>query len=245
MRSLQRTISPIFVFSVLILFAGCKKDSTTAPAPAINGDIFPIAQGHVYVYTESDIDANRNPIAGTDHRVATLVGPAVTIAGRTGHYLIDSIYTTGGILGRIDTFNIASKDPDRTVYFTLPESAFPDLPFRLSATWFPLFQPGAGEDNGYDIYRLDTTIVYQSISMAMNIKLRGVIGAQETVQVPAGPFQAYTGTVTYEYGLSSMGISAPPETGLAIKMWLVDGVGPVKILNPGDETVRLLAARNF
>ncbi len=250
MRSHLLKGSSLIIVSFLLAVSGCKKDSSTGPASPISGDLFPVVQGRTLVYTESETDQQNNPVAGTDFRLVTTVGPTVTLSGRTGNYLIDSVYDGNGRFSNLDTLNIVSKGSDGTLYFTVSSSLFSSLPIAIPAVWFPMFQPGAGVGNQYEIYRLDTTFTMQSVTINLTFTLTGVLNQQESVQVPAGTFSAYRGDVTYEAKVTAGGFPFSDDKGTAITMWLVDGIGPVKILYPAGSTstegsVEVLIGKNF
>jgi hypothetical protein len=223
----------IVLMALFIGFApGCKKDSTSTDTPdPITGDLFPLIEGHLYVYTEYTTDAQGNKIAGTDHRIATKIGPSVSFEGRSGNLLIDSVYSTDGQFIGLDTLINASKGTDGTIYFTLPTTMFADFPvsFSLPSLWLPFFQPEKGVGTSYDIFTHDTTIIYESIPLQIQLTLSGALNQKENVQVPAGSFSAYQGVLNYNLVATSGSVTFLSQSGNVLRMWLLENVGPVKI----------------
>jgi hypothetical protein len=244
----------IVLMVLLVGFStGCKKDSTsTDTTDTVTGDLFPLVEGHIYVYNEYTTDVQGNKIAGTDHRVATKVGSSVSFAGRTGNLLIDSVYSVDGQFTGLDTLINASKGNDGTIYFTLPVTMFADFPVSISlpVLWIPFFQPAQGVGTSYDIFTLDTTITYQTLPLRIQLTLSAALNQKENVQVPAGLFSAYQGALNYSLVATSGGITLASQSGNVLKMWLLENVGPVKIsYSPmGLETTALteeLVGKNF
>jgi hypothetical protein len=232
MRAMMQCTGVILLALCVGFSTGCKKDSTSTDTPdTITGDLFPLVEGHLYVYNEYTTDMDGNKISGTDHRVATRVGPSVSFGGRSGNLLIDSVYSIDGQLTGLDTLINASSGNDGTIYFTLPTTMFADfpVPFSLPSLWIPFFQPAKGVGASYDIFTLDTTITYQSIPLRIQLTLSGSLNQKENVQVPAGTYSAYRGELNYTLTATSGAITFLSQSGNVLKMWLYENTGPVKI----------------
>lgn len=227
----------------LFIIAGCSNGTspTQSTPQAISGDLFPVVQGHIFVYNEYDVDTGNVKITGTDHRVATVIGPTTIFAGQTGVILLDSVYAPDGSFQSLDTLTSVYKGTDGTIYFTLPPNLFASLGISLPATWLPFFQPSAGVGNEYTIYNLNTTIN----TIPIQLTLKGIINPKETVNPPAGIYSAYRGEL--DYNLQTPLFS---PNGNYLTMWLAENVGPVKIIWPGiatgeNGTARELVSKNF
>ncbi len=257
MRAILNHVTVILVIFLITAAMGCKKESSPTETPAtITGDLFPIIEGHIYVYNEYETNAQGTKIPGTDYRIATKVGSSVTIAGKSGNILVDSIYTTNGQFFKLDTLITARKGTDGTIYFTLPQNMFQDFPVSLSLPliWLPFFQPSAGVGTSYDIYSLDTTVTYQytpdlSIPVRIQLTLSGVINQKENVNVPAGSYSAYRGELNYNL-IATSGMFTSSQNGNILTMWLYENVGPVKIAwtpmgSDTTGTARELVSKNF
>jgi hypothetical protein len=232
MRDMIQYAGIVLIILLIGSTPGCKKDSTAPDTQdTVTGDLFPLVEGHIYVYNEYTTDAQGNKIAGTDHRVATKVGPSVSFAGRTGNLLIDSIYSVDGQFTGLDTLISASRGNDGTIYFTLPTTMFTDFPvsFSLPALWIPFFQPSRGLGTSYDIFTLDTTITYETLPLRIQLTLSGALNQKENVQVPAGSFSSYPGVLNYSLVASSSSVTLLSQNGNVLRMWLYENVGPVKI----------------
>ncbi len=234
MRALLHYTIVVLVALPIITMMGCKKDSSptgTSTPPPISGDLFPIVEGHLYIYNEYETDAQSQKISGTDYRVATMVGPSVTVAGRSGNYLIDSVYSPDGNFLVLDTLITAQKGMDGTIYFTLPPNLLQDFPISITfpPIWLPFFQPVAGVGVSYVIYSLDTTVTYQTLPLRIQLSLSGVINQKENVQVPAGTYSAYRGELNYDLTATSGSVTLYRQNGNVLTMWLCEDIGPVKI----------------
>jgi hypothetical protein len=229
----------ILLISIFLLFiSGCSKDSLpTGPTTPSVGDIFPLVQNHAYVFNDYMVDVQNNKIFGTDHREAMVVGPLTTIMGKSANLIIDSVYYSIGALQSLDTIYIA-KEANGTLSI-LSNSLF----------FMPFVQPAAGIGNVYNIYTLDTTIAYQGNIYNQSVKLTGVLNQKENVQVAAGSFSAYRLDIT-EVDSTKIGTQLISSNEGKQTYWLVENIGPVKILQPGsssgaNNTVQELISKNF
>jgi hypothetical protein len=253
MRVIFHQVAFFIAVFLVISIAGCKKDSSPTDSSAtISGDLFPIVQGHLYVYNEYTTDVQGNKIAGTDHRVSTKVGPSVTIAGASGNILIDSIYLPNGQFSTLDTTNAARKGADGTIYFILPSDLLADFPvaIALPTVWLPFFQPSAGVGTSYTIFTLDTTVTYQSVQLQLQLTLTGVINQKESVAVPAGTYSAYRGELNFSLNAVSGSVTWYSQSGNVLKMWLYEDVGPVKtswsaLGTATNGSIQELVSKNF
>jgi hypothetical protein len=231
----------ILLISFFLLFiSGCSKDSSpTGPNTPSVGDLFPLVQNHAYVYNEYMVDGQNNKISGTDHRNTLVVGPLTSIMGKSVTLVIDSIYYSNGALQGIDTMYLA-KETDGTINEVSITSN--------SVIFMPFLQPAAGIGNVYNIFTLDTTIIYQGISYHQSVRVTGVLNQKENVQVSAGSFSAYR----FELIEKDSTIIGTQITSSESRQtyWLVENIGPVKIFQTSssagvNSTVQELISKNF
>ncbi|MGH2569168.1 MAG: hypothetical protein ACRDGA_12590 [Bacteroidota bacterium] len=211
---------------------GCKRgDNPLDELTAITEtNLFPFAVGRLFVFTAYTLDTTGKKIQSSTHREALYVRSAITIGGKNGFTLIDSVYFTDGTLSYVDSTYFASDDGDLLVYY---------------GTWVTLFKRSAGVDNEYDAGSFSETLF--GVPIVLNVKCK--IRPKESVTVPIGTVQAYKlevktsttlGGQTYEFLQYA---------------WFADGFGPVKQQEPvqvdpvfgirlnGSES--LLVSKNF
>ena len=227
----------VFISIFLLFISGCSKDSSpTGPNTPSFGDLFPLVQNHTYVFNDYMVDGQNNKISGTDYREAMVVGPSKTIMGKSANLILDSVYFSNGALQSLDTIYIA-KEINGTVSI-----------MSNSANFMPFLQPAAGIGNVYTIFSFDTTLTYQGSPYHQSSHVTGVLNQKENVQVSAGSFSAYRLTIT-EVDSAIIGTQLTSSEYIQT-YWLVENIGPVKILQPGsssgtNNTVQELISKNF
>jgi len=227
----------VFISIFLLFISGCSKDSSpTGPNTPTVGDLFPLVQNHAYVFNDYMVDGQNNKISGTDHREAMVVGPSKTIMGKSANLILDSVYDSNGALQSLDTIYIA-KEINGTMSI-----------MSNSANFMPFLQPAAGIGNVYTIFSFDTTLTYQGSPYHQSSHVTGVLNQKENVQVSAGSFSAYRLTIT-EVDSAIIGTQLTSSEYIQT-YWLVENIGPVKILQPGsssgtNNTVQELISKNF
>ncbi len=237
MRQLQWTA--FFVLLFALVWTGCKKDSgspTQSQTGGISGDIFPIVQGHSYVFNEYDLDDNNARVAGTDHRVVWTIGPTISYNGRTASIVIDSSYGTTGIVTSVDTFFV-SKDGSGNVSMVLsPGQRSITSLVSIPNSWMPFFSVSSGLETSYPILTMDTSITVPAsglvITANLHIALSGIFHDKAAVQVPLGSFDAYKVDANINMSASSGSLTLMSYNGILLSMWLSGGVGPVKTNSP-------------
>ena len=227
----------VFISIFLLFISGCSKDSSpTGPNTPTVGDLFPLVQNHAYVFNDYMVDGQNNKISGTDHREVMVVGPLKTIMGKSANLILDSVYFSNGALQSLDTIYIA-KEINGTVSI-----------MSNSVNFMPFLQPAAGIGNVYTIFSFDTTLTYQGSPYHQSSHVTGVLNQKENVQVSAGSFSAYRLTIT-EVDSAIIGTQLTSSEYIQT-YWLVENIGPVKILQPGsssgtNNTVQELISKNF
>jgi len=227
----------VFISIFLLFISGCSKDSSpTGPNTPTVGDLFPLVQNHAYVFNDYMVDGQNNKISGTDYREAMVVGPSKTIMGKSANLILDSVYFSNGALQSLDTIYIA-KEINGTVSI-----------MSNSVNFMPFLQPAAGIGNVYTIFSFDTTLTYQGSPYHQSSHVTGVLNQKENVQVSAGSFSAYRLTIT-EVDSAIIGTQLTSSEYIQT-YWLVENIGPVKILQPGsssgtNNTVQELISKNF
>ena len=227
----------VFISIFLLFISGCSKDSSvTGPNTSSVGDLFPMVQNHAYVFNDYMVDGQNNKISGTDYREAMVVGPSKTIMGKSANLILDSVYFSNGALQSLDTIYIA-KEINGTVSI-----------MSNSVNFMPFLQPAAGIGNVYTIFSFDTTLTYQGSPYHQSSHVTGVLNQKENVQVSAGSFSAYRLTIT-EVDSAIIGTQLTSSEYIQT-YWLVENIGPVKILQPGsssgtNNTVQELISKNF
>lgn len=87
-------------------------------------------------------------------------------------------------------------------------------------------------------YTVEGTGTVEGIDVAVNGEITTVyeIVGEESVEVPAGTFDAYKvdSTLTQELSMSMGGVSMPLEVAISSSDWYVEGVGQVKTMTLGD-----------
>ncbi len=229
--------SILLISFILLFISGCSKDSSpTGPNTPTVGDLFPLVQNHAYVFNDYLVDGQNNKISGTNYREAMVVGPSKTIMGKSANLILDSVYYSNGALQSLDTIYIA-KEINGTVSI-----------MSNSANFMPFLQPAAGIGNVYNIFSFDTTLTYQKSLYHQSSHVTGVLNQKENVQVSAGSFSAYRLTIT-EVDSTMIGTQLTSSEYIQT-YWLVENIGPVKILQPSsssgtNNTVQELISKNF
>ena len=230
-------VNHIMFFAAIALATGmaggCKSNSTGPDVdPGITeANLFPFGVGRLYVYSAYTLDTLGVKVQSSTHREVTYVQGTVTIGGKSGYRLVDSVYFTDGTISHVDN-----------TYFTVENG---NLLTYQGGAWITLFKPSAGINTEYD----GGSFIGSAFGIQVSVTVKCKINPKENVTTSAGTFPAYK--LQVKTGGSFGGVTFQ----ILQYVWFADGVGPVKLQEPpqvdpifgskATGTESLLVSKNF
>lgn len=216
MKSILERTYPLGVVALwgILLMVGCSKSDN--PVDADEGitelNLFPFAQGRLFVFSAYTLDTLGRKIESSTHREVMYVHSAVTIGGKNAYRLIDSVYFADGTLSYTDTTYFAEENGNLLTYYGT----------AATGVWVTLFKRSEGIDKEYDGGSFTEVVFGIPVTVTVKCKIR----AKETITAPIGSVQAYRLEVKT---VASFG----GQTFEFLQyVWFADGVGPVKQQEP-------------
>lgn len=209
MKMTVRRVLVLVILGGCLWFAGGCKSNSTGPEDTniTEANLFPFGVGHLYLYSAYTLDTLGVKVQSSIHRKVTYVQGTVTIGGKSGYRLIDSVYFIDGTLSHVDSS-----------YYTVENGNL----LTYQGAWVTLFKPSAGLNTEYDGGSFTQTFV--GIPVTVNVKCKILL--KESVSSSAGTFPAYKLEVK-----SSVTFSGQTYQFLQY-VWFADGVGPLKQQEP-------------
>ncbi|HEY4611484.1 MAG TPA: hypothetical protein VII11_00695 [Bacteroidota bacterium] len=196
----------VFVTSMFIA-GGCKSEDNPVGEGTIEGNLFPLAQGRIWVSDAYELDTLGQRIQNSKHRETLYASGTTTIGGKTAFIMVDSVYSSTGPLNFVDTTYMATENGDFFLYF---------------GSWITIFKQSEGLNKEY----VGGNITITDFGIPLNATVRCKINPKESVTVPKGTVQAYK--VEVKASLSFGGLSIDELQ----YIWFADELGPVKIQFP-------------
>ncbi len=205
----------LLVAAALFCFlqGGCTKnenplDSSGETELIPEKNLFPFASGRIWVFEGYSLDTlNSQKISATVHREVTSVRSTLSILGKTGYLVVDSVYTPTGGVSSVDTTYYAVDNGNLLVYY---------------GDWITLFKRSSGLNTEYDAGQFVAFV----LGIPLTVRVKATIFPKESVVTPLGTFQAYKLAVK---SLTSLG-------GLSVELlqyvYFADNYGPVKFQDP-------------
>ena len=261
------------------LFVGCKEDEdpVSTTDKTIPNDVFPLTAGHRFEYsgyfTNQDTET---PIAGTStfysstwtvvapsYPLSNILGPlaavvAATPNGRASAALVmDSTLTAPGGAKKV-TPVFAYYDSTSADYYymtnlglffrssVIKDSAAASGVRMDSLRFIKLASPKAGIGGSFVCFE-ENLVSYANPSAptTITLKITGTWESKQEVTVNGVTYSAYYLVINRAAFVGS----AQVNSGVTAKIWLVQGVGPVKMFLAGDAEVpgnyRELKSKNF
>lgn len=232
----NRTLLILTVGLLFLPVGGCETTSSVISEGEIpETNLFPLATGRIWVFTAYQLDTtNSQKISSTVHREVSSVQGVTTVQGKTAFRMIDSTYTPSGTVETVDTSYLAIENGDLYQWSS-------DQP-----TWMVFFKKSEGLNKEYVAGQFQE--IHDGVPVSVTFK--GKIYPKESVSAPIGSFQAY------KVELKVSAVAGPTSFEfVAMQLYVADGVGPVKMVNPvvrnpgsglkeeGEES--LLVSKNF
>ena len=267
-----RSLRAAMVAALTVLFvAGCEKDSTTEPADTtIPDNIFPLTAGRVISYngyltqndTETKIAASEAGYS-TTWSIATKIpvtavfpNPPFNVSGSA--YLIrDTTKVPGVGVAMKFTPVFANYDSATGAYTYMTNLGFFYRTFQVKAAgsaniandslrFIVLANPRAGLGGTFTCFDENFSGSVAGTPATINLKITGTWGtAKQSVTGGGVTYEAYYLEIRRVVTIGS----TPVATGLTAKLWVVPGVGPVKMHLIGDSeshgNYRVITGKNF
>jgi hypothetical protein len=275
-RSVFLAFSLLFVISVS-LFVGCKDDdSVSTTDKTVPNDVFPLTAEHKFEYsgyfTNQDTET---PIAGTSgfynstwtvvapsYPLASILGPLAAVVagapnGRASAALImDSTLTApGGARKATPVFAYYDSVSADYYYMTNLGLFFRSSVIKDSANagvridslrFIRLASPKAGIGGSFPCLEENfVSYANPSAPTTITLKITGAWESKQDVTVNDVTYSAYYLVISRAAFVGT----TPVNSGVTAKIWLVQGIGPVKMFLAGDAETpgnyRELKSKNF
>lgn len=279
MRKLFLLSFSLLMLAAVSLFTGCKEDEdpVSTTDKKVPNNVFPLTAGHRFEYsgyfTNQDTET---PIAGTSgfynstwtvvapsYPLANILGPLAAVVaaapnGRASAALVmDSTLTApGGATKATPVFAYYDSTSADYYYMTNLGLFFRSSVIKDSATasgvridslrFIRLASPGAGIGGTFTCIEENfVSYANPAAPTTITLKITGTWDSKQDVVVNGVTYSAY-------YLIISRGAfvgSAQVNSGVTAKIWLAEGIGPVKMFLAGDAEVpgnyRELKSKNF
>lgn len=211
---------------------------------------FPAAPGHTWEYKIFRLDSANNEHDSMAYYRVDSFAVTQNYKGKLSHIIVSkaSNSLTTPLMPLSDSTFIALEGSDAYLYYELnidslinSSSSSKILPKKLNTNteqgWLSFYQFAQTENQSYQILRLDTTVIYNNLSLQTRFEIGGTRLTDQNIQTDAGNFNCKKFVVNYDISVNLLGSYAKLFTisdtaWIAANQWIVQQIIPSLTTNP-------------